>query len=146
MAELWTFYSMQAGYQTPQNNGRVVNRTMAELWTFYSMHLFCGVRYPAEQCPAGSDTLLNKIRRGIRPCGTKSCRESNSAEQHWKTNVSANSKKNSKIFYSRVCIRGLYGVDSWKKPEVKISCYCPFNTYPCLYSRGNTCAVQRPLL
>ncbi len=71
---------------------------MAELCTFYSRHLFCGVWYPAEQHPAGSDTSLNKVLRGIRPCGTKSCGVSNPAEQHSKTNISPNSKKNSKIF------------------------------------------------
>jgi hypothetical protein len=48
--------------------------------------------------PAGSDTLQNKILRGIKPRGTKSCGVSNPAEQHSKTNISANSKKNSKIF------------------------------------------------
>jgi hypothetical protein len=30
----------------------------------------CRVSYPAEQCPAGSDTSLNKVLRGIRPRGT----------------------------------------------------------------------------
>jgi hypothetical protein len=46
----------------------------------------------------GSDTPLNKVLQGIRPCGTKSCGVSNPTEQHSKTNISANSKKNSKIF------------------------------------------------
>jgi hypothetical protein len=54
-------------------------RKMAELCTFYSIHLFCrkscGVSDPAEQSPV-----------------------SNPAEQHLKTNISASSKKNSKIF------------------------------------------------
>jgi hypothetical protein len=31
--------------------------------------------------PMGSDTPKNKILRGIRPCGTKSCRVSDSTEQ-----------------------------------------------------------------
>jgi hypothetical protein len=86
-----------AGYRTPQNyvlRGIRPRRTMADLCTFYSIHLFCGVCYPAEQCLAGSDTPLNKVLRGIRPRETKSCGVSNPAEQHSKTNISANSKKN----------------------------------------------------
>jgi hypothetical protein len=90
-----------AGYQTPQNYILWCIRpcqTMAELCTFYCIHLFCGVGYPAEQCPMGSDTPLNKVLRGIRPRGTKSYGVSNPSEQHSKTNISANLKKNSKIF------------------------------------------------
>ncbi len=56
-----------------------------------------GVSDPAEQwqscvhfitytCSAGSDTPLNKVLRGIRPRGTKSCGVSNPAEQHSKMN------------------------------------------------------------
>jgi hypothetical protein len=69
------------GYQAPQNNGRV----------------FC-VHFIACTCSAGSNTQLNRVLRGIRPRGTKSCGVSNPAEQHSKTNLSVNSKKNSKIF------------------------------------------------
>jgi hypothetical protein len=97
---------------------------MAELCTFYITHLFCGVWYPAEQCPAGSDTPLNKVLRGIIPRRTKSCGVSDPTEQHSKTNISANSKKNSKIFL------GVNSGTKWgrsvEKPEVNFSCYCPF--------------------
>jgi hypothetical protein len=63
--------------------------------------------------PAGSDTPQNNVLRGIRPRGTKSCGVSNPAEQlffykyeyFWKFETEFN--------------WGLYGVDSWKKPEVK---------------------------
>ncbi len=93
-------------------------RTMAELCTFYSIHLFCGVRYPAEQCPAGPDTPLNKVLQGIRPRGTKSCGVSNPMEQHLKTNISANSKKELKNILG--CEFGDYmGSIRRKKPEVK---------------------------
>ncbi len=34
--------------------------------------------------------------------------------------------------YSRTWIRGTGGFDSWKKLEVKISCYCPFEVMPIL--------------
>ena len=58
-----------AGYQTPQNNGRVVHILYQTL-----------------------------VLRGQIPCRTKSCGVSNPAEQHSNTNISANSKQNSKIF------------------------------------------------
>ncbi len=61
-----------------------------------------------EQCPAGSDTPHNKVLRCIRPRGTKSCGVSNPAEQHSKTNIFANSKKNSKIFQG-VILRTIWG-------------------------------------
>ncbi len=112
-----------AGYQTPQN--KVLRgirprprRAMADLCTFYSIHLFWGGWYPAEQCPAGSDTLLNKVLRGIKPRRT-TFRNEYFCEFE---------KKIQNCF--KVWIRGLYGVDSWKKPEIKISCYCPFNWTP----------------
>jgi hypothetical protein len=35
-------------------------------------------------------------------------------------------------------IRDIYGVDWWKKPRSKISCYCPFNENTVLYM---TCAI-----
>jgi hypothetical protein len=93
--------NLPAGSDTPQNkilrDIRLL-RTMAKLCTFYSRHLFCEVWYPAEQHPAGSDNPLNKVLRGIRPRGTKSCGVSNPAEQHLNTNISPNSKQNSKIF------------------------------------------------
>jgi hypothetical protein len=50
-----------AGYQTPQNNGRVVY--------IYSIHLFCGV------------TPQNNVLRGLIPRSTKSCWVSDPAEQ-----------------------------------------------------------------
>ncbi len=60
-----------AGYQTPQNNGRVV-------YILYHTLVLRGL-IPAEQCPRGSDTPVNKVLRGFRPRGTKSCRVSNPA-------------------------------------------------------------------
>jgi hypothetical protein len=82
-----------AGYQTLQNNGRVASCVHFTADT-------CSARSdtPAEQHPAGSDTPLNKVLRGIRPPGIKSCGVSNPAEHHLDTNISANSKQNSKIF------------------------------------------------
>jgi hypothetical protein len=99
-----------AWYQTPQN------KTLRGIRPCRTKS--CGVSDPAEQWQncvhfiaytwaMGSDTLqnnvlgsdipLNKVLRGIRSRGTKSCGVSNPVEQHSKTNISANSKKNSKI-------------------------------------------------
>jgi hypothetical protein len=87
------------GYQTPQNDGRVVY--------IYSRHLFCAAWYPTEQRPAGPDTLPNKILQSIRPRGTRSCRVSNPMEQLINTNISANLKQNKNV------------VHSWGKPKVE---------------------------
>jgi hypothetical protein len=43
--------------------------------------LFCGVWYPAGLCFAGSDTLQNFVKRGIRPCRLLFCGVSDLAEQ-----------------------------------------------------------------
>ncbi len=43
--------------------------------------LFCGVWYPAGLCSVGSDTLLNFVKRGIRPSRMLYCGVSDLAEQ-----------------------------------------------------------------
>jgi hypothetical protein len=92
-----------AGYQTPQNYSKSCGVSdSAEQWQ--SCVLFI-----AYTCSAGSDTPQNNVLRGLKPSLTKFCGVSDSAEQspagyqnpaeqHSKTNISANSKKNSKIF------------------------------------------------
>ncbi len=103
-------------------------RTMTEIRTFYSRCLFCGVWYPAEQHPAGPDIPPNKVLLVIIPCGTMSCRVSNPGEQLLNTNISANSKQSSKIFYgvnSGTIQRPIHG----KNMRLKISCHCPFNYF-----------------
>jgi hypothetical protein len=99
--------SDHAGYQTPQ--AIRPRRTKS-----------CGVSEPAEQrqscvhiiaytCSSGCDTPQNNVLRGLIPRLTESCGVSDPAEQspvgyqtpseqHSKTNISANSKKNLKRF------------------------------------------------
>ncbi len=90
-----------AGYQTPQNNGRVV----------YILLLTLVLRglIPAEQCPAGSSTPLNKVLWGIKP--------------HWttlnKTKYFCEFEKELKNILRCEFGDYIYGVDSWKKPEIK---------------------------
>jgi hypothetical protein len=72
------------GYQTQQNNGRVVYILK------HALVLRGLILRRTMSC--GSDTPLNKVLWGIRPCRTKSCGVSNPAEQHSKKNISANSK------------------------------------------------------
>ncbi len=68
---------------------------LAEPWQtwLYSRHLFCRVWYPADQCPAGPDTPPNKVMRGIRPCGTKSCGVSKHREQLLNMNMTFKREK-----------------------------------------------------
>jgi hypothetical protein len=78
------------GYQTQHNNGRVVyilKQTLVLQGLILSRTMSCGV-----------DTLPNKVLQGIRHRGTKSCGVSNLGEQLLNTNISSNSKQNSKLF------------------------------------------------
>ena len=99
----------------------------------------CGVSDPAEQwqscvhfiadtCSAGSDTPQNNILRGLIPRLTKFCGVSDPAEQSPAGSQTPRDNIQKRLFlqirkriqkYFRVWIRGLNGVDSWKKPEVK---------------------------
>ncbi len=96
-----------AGYQTLQNNGRVVYILPLRL-VLRSLiprrTTSCGVWYPAEQNPAGFETPQNNI-------------------WIWIFLQIGNRIKN-----ILQCEFGDW-VDSWKKPEVKISCYCPFKSF-----------------
>jgi hypothetical protein len=60
-----------AGYQTPQNSGRIVY-----IFTAYT-------------CSAGSDTPQHNVFRGLIPLLTNSCGVSNPMEQHSKPNIYA---------------------------------------------------------
>jgi hypothetical protein len=125
---LWGL-NFPAGYQTPQNQVlRDIRpcRKMAELCIFYSIHLFCGVWYPAEQCLAGSDTTLNKVLRVSDPA-EQSPTGYQTPQNNIQKQIFLQFRKRIQQYF-RVWIRGLYGVDLWKKPEVKISCYCTFKS------------------
>jgi hypothetical protein len=98
-----------AGHQVAQNNDKDV--------CIFSRRLFCGVWYPTEHRPAGSDTLPNKILQGVRPCGTKFCGVSHPREQLYIRIFPRIRHRFQKYF--RVWIRGLYGFKSWKKLEVE---------------------------
>ncbi len=100
------------GYQTPQNNGKVVYI----LWHTLVLR--------------GSDTLQNNVLRGLIPRLTKFCRVSGPAEQSPVRYQTPRNNIQKQIFlrirkriqkYFRVWIRGLYGVDSWKKTRGKKS-------------------------
>jgi hypothetical protein len=89
------------GYQTLQNKtlwGIRPCRTKSLGVSNPTEHWQSCVHFIAYTCSAGYDTPQNNVLRGLIPRGTKSCGISNPAEQHSKTNISANSKKNSKIF------------------------------------------------
>ncbi len=98
------------GYQTPQNNDRdlyILVQTLVLRVLIPHRTMSCGaLKNSAKQSPAGYQTPRNKVLWGFTPRGTT-----------LKTNISANLRQNSKIF--RVWIRGLYGVDSWKKLKLK---------------------------
>ncbi len=99
----------------------------------------CGVSDPAEQwqsyvhfmaytCSTGSDTLQNNVLQGLIPRLKESRGVSDPAEQSPAGYQTPRNNIQKWIFlriwkriqkYFRVWIRGLYGVDPWKKPEVK---------------------------
>jgi hypothetical protein len=101
-----------AGYQTQQNNGRVVYILSDS----------------ADACSAGSDTLYNNVLRGLIPSLTKSCRVSDPAEQS-----PVGTKPQGTIFQYETEFKNILGCElgdymgsiRGKIRRSKILCYCP---------------------
>jgi hypothetical protein len=71
------------------------------------------ISYPSKHVSAAYDTPLNKCLQGIRPLWTNFCGVSDPGELRSNSNISANSKPNSKIILDMT--QGPYWADSWEK-------------------------------
>ncbi len=102
--------SLPAGSDTPQNKScgvldphktrscGVSDPTELGLARFQIPQNNESVHFIADACSAGLDTQPKKVLPGVRPWITKFCGLSNPGEHLLNTNISTNSKQNSKIF------------------------------------------------
>ncbi len=109
--------------------------------TSYSSLFYREIWYPAEQNPAKKQTPWNRILEGLIPQSTWSAGYQTTGNT-FKSQISPLICYRIRKYFS-AWIRITYGVDSWIKPKVEISCCSPFKglLLPILSCPTLSCAV-----